>query len=147
VKRYTDLDFVRLIDEVEAQGGRHLPERCMADEIEYDMPDGSVRHTLGNGCEEDTLFAVAYDGNATVEVEEPILVPDKRPGAPKGRRRQDIDENGTGRWQLVLHEGDADSGGVAERSTVHVCANDDLLRMWPRFRHVIHDGDPLLGTR
>lgn len=143
MKHYTDTDFVRLIDEVEAQGGKHLPGRCMADEIEFEMTDGSVRHTLGTGCEEDALFRVVYDQNADVDVPEPILEKDSRPGAPEDRRRQALDEDGNGRWTVVHHKG---SGDTVDRGTVQVCANDDLMREWPRFRHAMKHSDPVHGT-
>lgn len=137
MKHYTDRDFIALIDEIQEQEGRHLPERCMADELEFKLQDGSTQHVLGNGCEEDALFLVPYDPDEAVSVNEPILEPD--PDSPKTRKRQAMTTDGRPRWKVVPH-GNPDV--PAARSTVRVCANDDLMRAWPRFRDVIQDRDP-----
>lgn len=139
MKHYHMSDEVRLIEAVEAQGGKYLPETCAADEIEYVMPDGSVRTPLSTGCEEDSLFLVAYDANETVNVREPILIEDPSPDAPKGRKKQKRD----GKTLLFTAVERSGEGEIGEKSTVRVCANDDLMREWPRFRGEMHHPDPM----
>lgn len=146
MKHYTPGDEARLIDEVEAQGGRYLAgERHTSDEIDdLKLPD--MGPPLSTGCEEDALFLVAYEPFKTVEVNEPILEDDPDPSAPSGRKRQRKAEDGTPLYEVVERGGTGD-GGEAVLATVQVCANDDLMRNWPRFQHRMKNHDPLTGNR
>lgn len=142
MKRYTPGDEARLIEEVERQNGRYLPETCMAEEID-DLALPNMSPPLSSGCEEDALFLVAYDPFATVEVNEPILEPDPDPDAPSGRRRSRKDAQGVTLYEVVERGGTGSPDGTL--GTARVCANDDMLRFWPRFKHVIQHSDPLTG--
>lgn len=145
MKHYTDQDFVRLIEAVEADGGKYLAETCVSEEYDFVMQDARVTRMIGNDCEEDALFLVAYDPSATVEVPTPILVPDTRSGAPKGRKMRKKNDAGQEEWTLETAVGDSTQEATLE--LVKVCANDDLMRLWPRFQRQMKDNDPVFGSR
>jgi hypothetical protein len=145
MKHYTNPDFVRLIDAVESSGGFYPMEDCMAHEIDDLVSKIAPRPPMSTGCEEAALFDVAYDPAQPVEVNEVILVLDDSPDAPEGRHKADKDEEGNVRWKIVERPGENVPDDI--RYTARVCANDDLMRLWPRFRHAIRDRDPITGQR
>jgi hypothetical protein len=142
VKHYTNADFVRLISEVERQDGMYPVVECHSHEID-DLSKMGHKPAMSTGCEEAAIFEVAYDPQADVEVPTPVLIDDDSPDAPKGRRKQDRDDDGRLKSTIVVHPG-APSDTL---STATVCANDDLMRLWPRFQRVIRDPDPATGGR
>jgi len=149
-------DFLRLIDAVEAQDGAHLDDTCHADEINYEFPNGTRKSVLTNGCEKETVFEIPYDPTETVLVPEPLLEPDPD-------RSEWVDENGDSRqtrrskteeifndhgestgstrtlFEIVEREGERPDSGIIDRSTVRVCALDDNIGMWPRFKGTLQD--------
>lgn len=146
MKHYTPGDEARLIDEVEEQGGKYLAgERHMAYEIDglALLKEGPP---LSSGCEEDALFFVPYDPFKTVIVNEPILEPDPSPDAPSGRKRTRMGKDGAPLYEEV-ERGGTDSPPEGVLSVVKVCANDDLMRNWPRFQHRMEHTDPITGLR
>jgi hypothetical protein len=140
VRHFSGPDFVRLIQEVERQGGTYPMEVCAASEIK-ELSRPGHKPAMSNGCGEAALFHVNYDPSASVDVPEPLLVPDESPNAPMGRTKQRRDEDGRAEWSVVRREG-VEGAGPA---TATACANDDLMREWPRYRHVIADVDPTRG--
>jgi hypothetical protein len=144
VKHYTNPDFVRLISEVELQDGLYPMMECHAHEIDDLSCRVAPRPPMSTGCEEPALFEVAYDPGATVQVPTPILDEDDNPDAPMGRKKQRRDENGELEFIYVEDVARTPSDVL---QTVTVCANDDLMRLWPRFQHVIRDPDPATGGR
>lgn len=141
MRHYTQADEARLIEEVERQGGYYRDERCMAAEID-DLSIKGHKPAMSTGCEEDALFMVPYDPSAPVNVNEPVLEEDPSPDAPSGRKRAKK-EDGEIVFNIVERPGEA--MGEDMLPGVYACANDDLMRLWPRFRHVIKDRDPLTG--
>lgn len=139
MKHYTHTDAARLIDEVERQGGQFLAETCMSHEIDGLVCKAAPKPPLSTGCEEEALFLVPYDPSATVRVPTPVLEPDDHPDAPDGRQRRACDEEGVELWTMEPDEGTPTN----VLSAVKVCANDDLMRAWPRFAGVIRDRDPM----
>lgn len=144
MKHYTLGDEARLIDEVEEQGGTFLQETCMVTEID-DLHMKGVGPQLSSGCEEDALFEIPYDPAATVTVNQPLMEPDPDPDAPSDRKRAYRDEKGFVVYESVEHKVPGEGHGVLH--TLRVCANDDLMRHWPRFQHRMKDPDPLTGNR
>jgi hypothetical protein len=142
MKHYTHRDFVSLISEVERQGGVYPVIECHAHEIDELVCAAAKKPPMSTGCEEPAIFEVPYDQTAEVDVREPILVPDDAHGAPKGRSKQRRDEEGKLEFKIVTREGAPDGDTFA---TVTVCANDDLMRLWPRFQDKMRDRDPLTG--
>lgn len=138
--RYTTTDFIRLLSEIEAQGGEHLDEPCEAKEYPY-TKGGEDKLYHAKGCAEDgsheTMFNVAYDPTATVLVPQPILEPD--PARDGRSKRSKKDENGNAMVEFVEYPGD-DIGPLADKHTVRVCAGHDNVGAWPRFAGVIEDG-------
>jgi hypothetical protein len=126
VKRYTNRDFVHLMEEVEAQGGLYAALECHSEEID-DLSKMGQKPAMSTGCEEAAIF-----------------IADDAPDAPHGRTKQRRNDNGELEWTPVLREGNPSAGKAA---TATVCANDDLMRLWPRFQHVISDADPTTGVR
>lgn len=145
MRHYRDADAARLMEGVAAQGGRWLDETCASEEHEFIMPNGKVRTMLGTGCEETALFLVKYDPAETVIVNEPRLVEDDDPDAPKGRRKALTDDDDLVICDPVEHKGEPSPFPNEERAFVKVCANDDLMREWPRFRKLMQHGDPTKG--
>ena len=141
MKHYNDQDFVRLLEANEAQGGEYLAETCIPRHIkELDLKKATPVYSTG--CAEDAVFAVAYDPSATVTVHEPVLIPDPQ---NKDRKIQERDEDGTLHSHPVEHS--VDGGNHGALHVLRVCANDDLMRHWPRFRKYILDADPMTGAR
>lgn len=97
---------------------------------------------LSTGCEEDALFDITYDPYATVTVNEPVLIPDDRPNTPKDRKRAKLDDDSNVIYTAVERRAEVPAGADGELRVLRVCANDDLMREWPRFQHVIQDRDP-----
>lgn len=147
MRHYRDTDAARLMEAVADQGGRWLDETHASPEHEFIMPDGRVRTHIGTGCEEEALFLVSYDPTATVVVNEPRLVPDDNPDAPKGRHMALRDDDDMVVYDEVEHKGEPGPFPNEERSFVKACANDDLMREWPRFRRLMQHGDPTRGQR
>lgn len=140
--RYTDADFIRLMTEIEGQGGMHLNELCGGEEHTFIMPDGKERTHFARGCENESMFHVDYDPYSTVMVPEPVLEPNPERGNQSHRAKMERDPSDpTGKRkrpivQIVERSGHYPAGGP---SPVRVCANDDNVGMWPRFKHVIKD--------
>lgn len=141
MKHLTNRDFIRLIDEVERQGGVHVPERCIVEEID-DLAMKKLPPALSSGCEEDALFDVAFDPYAAVKVNEPILVDDPDPDAPAGRKKAERDDYDNIVYRTVTHAAPVPAGHEGTLHLMRACANDDLMALWPRFAHVITDSDP-----
>lgn len=150
--KYAHEDFIRLMGEVEEQGGEHVDETCMWDEITFKMPDGTETSAKSSGCEKDVLFDVPYDPSATVLVPEPVLeVDESRSGwdddqgdhHPTHKTKLVEDPNDPDRRipliEYVEREGELAEGGVFTLLPVRVCALEDNIGMWPRFQHVIKD--------
>lgn len=140
MKHYTNRDFVRLMDAVETDGGVYSVEECHSHEID-DLSKMGQKPAMSTGCEEAAIFEVAYDPSATVTVPEPILIPDDSPDAPEGRKMQARDDDGRLRNRLVERKGEIRTDFRRAR----VCANDDLMRLWPRFAAAMKDPDPMTG--
>lgn len=146
MKHYRDIDAARLMEAVAQQGGRWLDETHASQEHEFIYPDGTTRRMVDNSCEEEALFLVAYDPTEKVLVNEPRLIPDPSLDAPQGRRIAQKDADGIVIYDEVLHPGvpTADKGREG-RGFVKVCANDDLMREWPRFKDHMRHSDPTRG--
>ncbi len=137
-------DFLRLIDAVTDAGGKHLDEACTGEVLEYKDPKTKkVEKTTTNGCNQDTLFEVPYDPAATVAVPEPILEPDPdrsewtdENGDGRVTRRARKNEHGEPIWEIVMRRGRENDGYL---SSVKVCALDDNVGMWPRFKGTMLD--------
>jgi hypothetical protein len=140
--KYTSSDFIRLLSEIEAQGGEHREDSCIGQEYPY-TKNGNDKTYYAPGCEDtgstETMFYVAYDPYATVVVPEPILEPD--PDRDGRSHRSKKDEDGNALFTLVEREAEIPAGlSGAEPGLVAVCAGHDNLGAWPRFAHVIQDG-------
>jgi hypothetical protein len=141
MRHYTPDDEARLIAEVEAQGGYYRDETCMSDEID-ELSIKGHKAAMTSGCEEEALFVVPYDPSVAVAVNEPVLENDPSPDAPDGRKRAKRDD-GEILFNVVERPGEVTPD--EHMPSVYTCGNDDLMRLWPRFRHVIKDRDPLTG--
>lgn len=148
--KYTNADFIRLIDAVESEGGEHLPETCAMDEIGYALPDGKAWVEYTHGCENETLFMVPYDPNETVMVPEPVLEDDPDREAYTGadgtdrhvqRSKKITDSEGREHvvFEVVERTGEVDHGGSSFALPVKVCAAGDNIGAWPRFRKAMRD--------
>jgi hypothetical protein len=136
-------DFLRLIDAVEEDGGKHLDESCTGTLVEFKEKDGKVVRDLTMGCNQDTLFEVPYDPSEMAAVPEPIMEPDDNrspyiglDGEERQPRRSRKDDNDNPLVEIVMRKG-RDSGGIP--SSVKVCALDDNVGMWPRYAHTMQD--------
>lgn len=110
--------FLSLIEAVENQGGAHLSERHVPRSFKIRLPapgsmDMRVKELFRTGCNREALFLVPYDPAEEVTI-----------------RSYDKDApHGSGPSVTVP----ADSGeGMAK-----VCAVDDNVAMWPRFKGAI----------
>lgn len=138
----SDLD--RLIAAIEAEGGNHLHGHCTPETIEYKTADKVVEGST-TGCYCETRFKIPYHPSDSVAVPSPIMEPDpNRPeridedtGDPIVTRRARTDEDGRLLWQIVIAKGDPEFEGI--KSTVTVCAKDDDVGKWPRFKGVCVD--------
>lgn len=152
--KYAQEDFIRLMGEIEEQGGEHVDETCMWDEIEFEMPDGTTKRVKSSGCEKDVLFDVPYDPTTTVLVPEPVLeVDDERSGWTDSSGN----EHPTHKTKLIQDPAHPDDpsrqvplieyveresevlGGADLVLPVRVCAVEDNVGMWPRFAHTMQD--------
>lgn len=64
MKHYTDDLFIRLLDEVEKQGGSLLPERCAGKKFRLKMKSGNTmrwKDYWTTGCGYDSRFDVPYE--------------------------------------------------------------------------------------
>lgn len=153
--RYTNDDFIRLIDEVERHGGELVDDTCHADELTYEY-EGRVHRVMTSGCEMPVVFVIPYDPAQPVMVTEPVLEPDPdRKGEwkdAKGNKRRTMrskkmpDPDNPDRKIVVTQEVErpgevtmVGQPGLGVLLPVTVCAVEDNLGMWPRFRHVIKD--------
>lgn len=148
---YTNADFVRMISAVDAQGGELLDETCAKEEVIYEIPGRKkpvVDYT--HGCENETLFRIPYEADATVMVPEPVLEEDPdRSGwtdlqgndrrTTRSVKDEDEDGNEVVVFEMVERESPYEGGGVIEKGTVRVCALADNVGMWPRFAGVCQD--------
>jgi hypothetical protein len=139
--KITPEDFMRLIDQVEKQGGAHLNATCTSDGIAYKMPDGQEKLILTTGCKEPLLFKIPYDPSETVMVPEPLLEADPNRsewtdanGDSRVTRRSKTETLPTGAkrvlTEVVERSGQPNEGFL---NSVTVCASDDNVAMWPRF--------------
>jgi hypothetical protein len=142
---YTNADFIRLMSEVEEQGGEHLDAVCGGQEYSFVMPDGKAKTHFTSGCENESMFHVSYDPYATVMVPEPVLEPDptrdgrshrakleRDPADPEGKRKRPI-------VVMVERQAVPPAGMENQPSAARVCAGHDDLGRWPRFRHALKD--------
>jgi hypothetical protein len=141
VKHYSNRDFVRLLTAVENDGGTYSGDECQYHEID-ELTKMGHKPALSTGCEEAALFDVAYDPSSTVDVPEPILIEDDDENAPQGRKKQRRNADAELEWTVVTREGD----DTDSFRTARVCANDDLMRLWPRYRNAMRDPDPTTGV-
>jgi hypothetical protein len=149
---YSNADFIRLMTEIEDQGGEHLDETCGGQEYEYTMQDGTVKTHFTAGCENETMFHVAYDPYATVMVPEPVLEPDPEREGRSHRAKLEPDPSdktfaAEGRKQrmrpivvLIERRAEVPAGVEEQPSVVRTCAGHDSVGLWPRFAHVVKDG-------
>lgn len=109
---YDGDSFISLLEEVERQGGEHLPETCLPQEyvITINKRGGGVkkRKVFTTGCGKELRLSIPYDPGA------PVLIPVTPTAAnpdPEPERR----------------DGDHGAGRLI------VCAEDDAVDRWPRF--------------
>jgi hypothetical protein len=148
---YTNADFIRLMTEIENQGGEHLDDLCDDQKYSYETKEGP-KTVFTPGCGNETMFHVAYDPFSTVMVPEPAMEPDPEREGRSHRAKTELDPTDTtfereGRKQrrrpiivLVEREAEVPAGGVGVLGAARVCAGHDNVGSWPRFRHVIKDG-------
>jgi hypothetical protein len=141
VKHYSDKDFVALLEAVEAQGGDYAAETCKPRHIK-ELNLKQAPPAFDTGCGEDALFHVPYDPYANVIVNEPKLIPDP---SNKDRKVQARDDDDNLLYTPVSRMVNHPARG--ELRSVRVCANDDLMRHWPRFQEVMEDPDPSTGVK
>jgi hypothetical protein len=143
--KYGNEDFIRLMTEIEDQGGEHLDEICGGQEYVFQVKEGDKlveRTAFQPGCEAESLFHVKYDAYGAVRVPEPLLEPDPtRNGASKRQKTRPDPADPTGKSRIgldkvVMRHRDG-PGGKSEYHEVRVCAHDDNVGAWPRFKHVI----------
>jgi hypothetical protein len=145
--KYSNEDFIRLMTEIEDQGGEHLDEICGGQEYTFQVKKGDKieeRTAFQPGCESEALFNVKYDAYESVVVPEPILEPDPtRNGQSKRQKTRPDPNDPTGKSREGLTRTTLRHGpslqGRDRFHTVRVCANDDNVGAWPRFAHVIKD--------
>lgn len=108
---HNDIRFLRLLDEVERQGGAHLPGACKPQTIKY------PKHTETFLDDDGEEFTVQFG------------------------RVESIQTTGCGREQRfeipdIMFAGEGDEPA----RTTTVCYKDDGMAYWPRFA-AIHDPD------
>lgn len=149
--KYTNEDFIRLIDAVEEQGGDHLDPVCMPEEVKYEKGEPSFTH----GCAQPTLFDVRYDTGATVLVPEPVLEFDPKRSDEwedpytgekrKTTRARKAKDKETDLETVIFHIVEREAEPSQKQASmeypcyVKVCGIADNVGMWPRFRHAIED--------
>lgn len=110
-------EFLDLIEAVESDGGVQLPRRHEPSILHYKMPtiDGPKwQDAFTTGCKREALFELPYDPA------EPVMIP----AGPKAEMH-DVD-------RPVPEEAKAQLARGA--GLVVVCAVDDNVGMWPRFK-------------
>lgn len=119
---YSPDNFLRLMEEVESQGGAHSSDACMPQPFRIKLPEEGnpskrvwkTRYT--SGCRAEARFLVPYDPTTPVTVEH------------KGVETHD-------------EPSETELAGMNERDAgmAVVCAVDDAMGLWPRFANVIQE--------
>jgi hypothetical protein len=96
---YSQEDFIKLIEEVEFQGGTHLDEDCepVVVALKKEHPRGKASRFKLARCGNPALFDIPYG------LENP--------------------------------------GPAGEMGIIKVCAVDDSIGLWPRFKHALEEQD------
>jgi hypothetical protein len=142
--RYTDINFIQLLGEVELQGGEHAAVECSRHVHSTFTGAKKVEPVVDPGCGVPSLLDIPYDPHADVYVNEPVMEPDPEriEDHPNARRAKKIVKPGQSYedstevvTKRVLYKGDPDLGadGVAEKGLITVCAYHDGVFAWPRF--------------
>jgi hypothetical protein len=121
---YTQSQFFRLMETVEDQGGEHLDLACEDRDFEF-VGDKATPSPLVRYCGESALFMVPYDPGEAVEV------------ASYPQRHKDDDPMmqpmGRANGKPKIMPGERGEG------TLMVCAVDDDMGRWPRFKDQVMD--------
>lgn len=103
-------DFMKLSEQVEAEGGSCLAEPCVGKTFSYKEPDGRGGHRWirlsTTRCNTSARMQLPYDATQPVRIYE-------------------------GKERIVDHKGE----GKGAHNTLIVCAVDDAVGLWPRFAH------------
>lgn len=113
---YDPDDFVKVCNQVEAEGGTFPPEACEGKRIRYRIPRARGKHEWRerwtSHCGMHAKLGIPYDPTMHV------------------RLRDEDDDT----LFIVDHEGEKGDPGVAI-----VCANDDCVGLWPRYAGVVSE--------
>lgn len=116
---YQPDEFIELSNRVDGEGGYALSGDCVGEEFRLKIPDYKDEpkwkrlHTTG--CGKSARFAVAYDPTQPIVLDLPVY-------DAKGQE--------TGEVVKIRHEGERFDGPARAA----VCAVDDDLGRWPRYR-------------
>lgn len=139
-------DFLALLEEVEKQGGAHLNEVCKPTvfrlnlPIDWDNPRGPKRSEkiATTGCRRRTKFLVSMLPEAYFSqvnpVEDTKIASYDRQGNRSTRPAQttDFDFDDSENPMARMSDGTP--------ALTKVCAVDDSIALWPRFKDTLHTG-------
>lgn len=117
---YGGMEFMRLTEEIEDQGGTHLAElhERRTIKIPKQAAKGERQRASGSGCLDAALFSIPFERGVF--------------GGDKATDQM---------FELGEHEGRLGDGNMAYASmaideqadAIVVCAKDDCVGLWPRF--------------
>lgn len=131
--QYHPDDFLALTSAIEDEGGVLHPEKCDGDVYRIKQPDSNGdmvwRHLTTTHCGNRTRVGVPYWPEAPVDVTLELRDKDGREIAGEPIR--------------IVHEGEAapraERAAEGKTAFVTVCAKDDAVGLWPRFREHVTD--------
>lgn len=144
MSKFGDIEFIKLLGEVEIQGGGHSAKICSQRIYDRDGDAGDVTRVekrIMPGCGMPSFLEIPYDPYADVTVDEPVMVPDpKRKGCHISKKRwvmrdgKSVEEVET---KKVLRQGPIEKRTSGELRLIEVCAYHDGAFQWPRFRETV----------
>lgn len=139
--RYTDINFIELLGEVELQGGEHAAVDCAKHVHRVFSGDKAVDPVVDPGCGVPSYLDIPYDPHADVYVPEPVMEvdptnQDRRRAKKKLKPGESYEDSTAVITKMVLRKGNPalGVGGVAEKGIITVCAYHDGVFQWPRFK-------------
>src|SRR5690606_9535032 len=141
---YHEDEFIALVDVIEREGGQLLPDKCKSHKIRYQKSPKTPTEYVdvdSTGCGNLSRFVVNYDPGEQVDLPDMSGLDCTVKNSNEGIRRVEIVQ---ARPKVESSEGavvDLQAQGKRGASLLAVCAVDDSIGAWPRYRDAIRRED------
>ena len=141
---YHEDEFIALVDVIEREGGQLLPDKCKSHKIRYQKSPKTPTDYVdvdSSGCGNLSRFVVTYDPGEQVSLPDMSELDCTIKNSNEGIRRVEIVQARPPIKSAEVAVDDLQAQRKRGAGLLAVCAVDDSIGAWPRYRDAIRRED------